>query len=131
MAVIDPVHARGTSNRANSEFHADSLAEPEVFWAQEAARIDWHKPFTKVRDYSKPPFCAWYVGGETNLCHNAIDRHLAARGDQVALVWISTEVDQQRTFTYRQLHDEVSRFAALLAEQGVGRGLGQTMARGR
>ena len=117
MAIIDT--PRSITHR---EFHAGSLAEPEVFWAQEAARIDWHKPFTRVLEYSKPPLRSWYVGGETNLCHNAIDRHLAARGDQVALVWISTEVDQQRTFTYRQLHDEVNRFAALLAEQGVGRG---------
>jgi propionyl-CoA synthetase len=117
MAVIDTL--RKDTYR---EFHADSLAEPEAFWAREASLIDWHKPFAEVLDYSKPPFRSWYAGGETNLCHNAIDRHLATRGDQAALIWISTEVDQTRTFTYRQLHDEVNRFAALLAELGVGRG---------
>jgi propionyl-CoA synthetase len=104
------------------EFHARSLEDPEGFWAAEAERIDWHKPFTKVLDYAKPPFRSWYVGGETNLCHNAVDRHLAARGEQRALVWVSTEVDETRTFTYSQLHDEVNRFAAILRELGVGRG---------
>jgi propionyl-CoA synthetase len=104
------------------EFHARSLEDPEGFWAAEAERIDWHKPFTKVLDYAKPPFRSWYVGGETNLCHNAVDRHLAARAEQRALVWVSTEVDETRTFTYSQLHDEVNRFAAILRELGVGRG---------
>ena len=52
-------------------------------------------------DYSKPPFRSWFVGGETNLCYNAVDRHLATRGDQKALVWISTEVDQTRTLHLR------------------------------
>ena len=54
------------------------------------------------------------MGGETNLCHNALDRHLATRGSQPALVWISTEVDQERRFTYAELHAEVNRFAAVL-----------------
>jgi propionyl-CoA synthetase len=119
MAVIDTEHTS-----TYRDFCAGSLADPQAFWAREAQRIDWHKPFAKVLDYSKPPFRSWYAGGETNLCHNAIDRHLAARGDQAALVWISTEVDRQRTYTYRELHDEVNRFAALLAELGVGRGDG-------
>src|SRR5690242_4676460 len=104
------------------EFHARSIRDPEGFWAEQARMIDWHKPFRKVLDYAKPPFRSWFVGGEINLCHNAVDRHLAKRASQPALVWISTEVDQTRTFTYAQLHDEVNRFAALLAELGVGRG---------
>jgi propionyl-CoA synthetase len=106
----------------NKEFYARSVEDPEGFWAEEAKRIDWHKPFTKVLDYAKPPFRSWFVGGETNLCHNAVDRHLAKRGDQQALVWISTEVGETRTFTYRQLFDEVNRFAAILRELGVGKG---------
>src|SRR5687768_3954140 len=104
------------------EFYRRSIEDPEGFWADEAKRIDWHTPFGKVLDYSKPPFSRWFVGGETNLCHNAVDRHLAKRGDQPALVWISTEVDQKRTYTYRDLHDEVNRFAAILRDLGVGRG---------
>ena len=103
-------------------FYTGSVADPERFWAREAKRIEWHKPFAQVLDYSKPPFRKWFVGGETNLCFNAVDRHLAERRDQAALAWISTEVDQKRTFTYGQLHDEVNRFAAILQELGVGRG---------
>ena len=104
------------------EFHARSLKDRDAFWTEEAKRIDWHKPFTKVLDYSRPPFAKWFVGGETNLCHNAVDRHLAARGDQKALVWISTEVDQEQSFTYRQLHAEVNRVAAMMQSLGLGRG---------
>ncbi len=54
------------------------------FWAEQAQLIDWQTPFSAVLDYSKPPFARWFVGGRTNICHNAIDRHLAARGDQKA-----------------------------------------------
>ena len=103
-------------------FYAGSVASPERFWGQQAKLIDWHKPPKKVLDYSKPPFCKWFVGGETNLCYNAIDRHLSMRAEQPALVWLSTEVDQKRTFTYAQLADEVNRFAAILRDLGVGRG---------
>ncbi len=104
------------------DFYARSVADPEAFWAGEAQRIDWHKPFTQVLEYSNPPFTSWFKGGETNLCHNAVDRHVATRGSQDALVWISTEVDQVRKFTYAELADEVNRFAAVLRELGVGRG---------
>jgi len=104
------------------DFYRRSIEDPSGFWSEQAQRIEWHKPFTKVLDYSKPPFRDWFVGGETNLCHNAIDRHLATRANQEALVWISTEVDEKRTFTYAQLHDEVNRFAAVLKANGVGRG---------
>jgi propionyl-CoA synthetase len=106
----------------NKEFHRRSLLDPEGFWAAEARRIDWHKPFGKVLEYAKPPFSKWFVGGETNLCHNAVDRHVKERGDQDALVWISTEVNQKRTFTYAELYAEVSRFAAVLRDLGVGKG---------
>jgi propionyl-CoA synthetase len=104
------------------DVHAHSLASPETFWADEAKRIDWVKPFHQVCDYTKPPFAKWFVGGETNLCYNAVDRHLVTRPDQAALVWISSEVEQTRTFTYRQLFDEVNRFAAVLKSLGVGKG---------
>src|SRR5512142_3112283 len=104
------------------ELYERSIRDPEGFWAEQARMIDWHKPFAKVLDYSKPPFRSWFVGGETNLCHNAVDRHLAKRDSQAALVWISTEVDQKRSFTYAQLHDEVNRFAGILRSLGVGRG---------
>ena len=54
----------------------------DAFWAEQAALIDWQRPFQQVLDYGRPPFARWFVGGETNLCHNAVDRHLAARGGQ-------------------------------------------------
>src|SRR5260221_774663 len=101
------------------DFHRRSIEDRDGFWAEQAKLIHWQRPFQKVLDYSKPPFARWYVGGETNLCHNAIDRHLAARGEQKALVWISTEVDQTRTFTYRELHAEVNRVAAMMQSLGV------------
>ncbi|MGZ5062483.1 MAG: propionate--CoA ligase [Usitatibacter sp.] len=104
------------------DFYKRSLDDPEGFWAAEARRIDWHKPFGKVLEYAKPPFRKWFVGGETNLCYNAVDRHVRDRGDQAALVWISTEVNQTRTFSYGELYGEVNRFAAILRELGVGKG---------
>src|SRR6185436_780216 len=97
-------------------------AERESFWAEEARLVHWQRPFDQVLDYSRPPFARWFVGGRTNLCHNAIDRHLATRADQKALVWISTEVDAKREFTFRELADEVNRFAAILKANGVGKG---------
>ncbi len=104
------------------DFQRRSLAERASFWAEEARLVHWQRPFDEVLDYSRPPFARWFVGGRTNLCHNAIDRHLAARGDQNALVWISTEVDQTRSYTYRQLFDEVNRVAAMMRELGVKQG---------
>jgi propionyl-CoA synthetase len=104
------------------EFHRRSIADREGFWAEQAKLIDWHRPFSKVLDYSRPPFARWFVGGETNLCHNAVDRHLASRGEQKALVWISTEVNEQREFSYRQLHEEVNRVASMMQSLGVKKG---------
>jgi propionyl-CoA synthetase len=104
------------------EFHRRSLEDKEGFWGEEAKLVHWHKPFEKVLDYSRPPFAKWFVGGQTNLCYNAVDRHLAARAEQKALVWISTEVDQAKTYTYRQLHEEVNRVAAMMQSLGVKQG---------
>ncbi len=105
-----------------TQFHRRSIDDKDGFWSEQAKLIDWHKPFGEVLDYSRPPFAKWFVGGETNLCHNAIDRHLAARADQKALVWISTEVDKEQSYTYRELHAEVQRVAAMMLELGVKRG---------
>ncbi|HYY61125.1 MAG TPA: propionate--CoA ligase [Burkholderiales bacterium] len=104
------------------EFHRRSLEDREGFWREQASLIDWQRPFRQVLNYSRAPFARWFVGGETNLCHNAIDRHLAARGSQPALVWISTEVNETRSFTYRELHAEVNRVAAMMQSLGVKRG---------
>jgi propionyl-CoA synthetase len=101
------------------EFYRRSLEERDGFWAEQAQLIDWRRAHDQVLDYSRPPFARWFVGGETNLCHNAIDRHLARRAEQAALVWISTEVGQARTFTYKELHQEVNRAAAMMRSLGV------------
>ena len=107
---------------ACAEFHRRSIDDRDAFWREEAQLVDWHAPFAEVLDPSRPPFARWFVGGRTNLCHNAVDRHLAARGDQPALIYISTETGQTRTYTYAGLHEEVNRCAAMLKARGVGRG---------
>jgi propionyl-CoA synthetase len=104
------------------DMHRRSIQDRDAFWGEEAKRIDWHKPFSKVLDYSRPPFAKWFVGGETNLCHNAVDRHLKDRGEQKALVWISTEVDQVKSYSYNELFNEVNRAAAMMQSLGLARG---------
>ena len=103
-------------------FHARSINEPASFWADQATLIDWAKPFHQVLDYSQPPFARWFVGGETNLCWNAIDRHLATRADQPALIFVSTETNETKRYTYAQLYREVNRLAGILQGLGVGKG---------
>jgi len=107
---------------AYSEHFNRSINERDAFWAEEAKLIDWHTPFTQVCDFSNPPFAKWFVGGTTNLCHNAIDRHVATRGDQTALHFISSETNVETKYTYRQMHAEVNRVAAMLQALGVTKG---------
>jgi propionyl-CoA synthetase len=104
------------------EFHRRSLEDREAFWRDEARLVDWQTPFAQVLDYSRPPFAKWFVGGRTNLCHNAVDRHLPARSAQPALIFISTETGESRTYTYAELYEEVNACAAMLAGEGVARG---------
>ena len=107
-----------------ADFQRRSLEDRQRdgFWAEQAQLIDWHRPFDRVCDYDNPPFAKWFVGGQTNLCHNAIDRHLAARADQNALIWVSTETDQEKVYSYRERHAEVQRMAACLLALGVKQG---------
>lgn len=104
------------------EFYRRSIEQPEAFWAEQARAIHWHRPPERILDYAQPPFRRWFAGGETNLCYNAIDRHLDERGDQLALVAISSETGQTRELSYRELHREVNVFAAVLKSLDVGRG---------
>src|SRR3979490_1651310 len=104
------------------ELHRRSIEDKEGFWAEQAKLVHWERPPGKVLDYRRPPFAKWFVGGETNLCYNALDRHLGARGDQKALVYISTETGEERSFSYRELHLEVQRAAAMMRSLGVGKG---------
>ncbi len=105
-----------------ADFHRRSIEEPDTFWAEQAELIEWHKPFDKVCDYSKPPFVQWFPCGQTNLCHNAVDRHVKTRPDDKALIWVSTEVDKEVVYSFRELHAEVQRMAAILLELGVKKG---------
>ncbi|HLL20087.1 MAG TPA: propionate--CoA ligase, partial [Rubrivivax sp.] len=98
------------------------IDDPERFWTEQAALIDWRTPFAKVCDYSEPPFPRWFVGGTTNLCHNAVDRHLGERGGFNALIWVSTETGQERLYSFAELHAEVQRMAATLISLGVTKG---------
>lgn len=110
------------SNGTYQNLYDESIRNPKGFWARQADLIDWHKPFDKVLDDSKPPFAAWYVGGKTNLCHNAVDRHLDELGDKPALIYVSTEVNQEKVYTFRELHQEVQIAAAMLQKMGVEKG---------
>ncbi len=107
---------------AYKAFHERSVKDPQGFWAEQAKLIEWQKPFDQVLDYSNPPFAKWFVGGKTNLCHNAVDRHLKDRADQQALVAVSTETDQEKAYTFKELHTEVNRMAAILKANGVVKG---------
>jgi propionyl-CoA synthetase len=105
-----------------ADFHRRSITERDAFWSEQSALIDWQTPPRQVCDYTNPPFAKWFVGGTTNLCHNAVDRHLATRPDQAALIFVSTETNQERTYSFRELHAEVQRMAAILRELGAEQG---------
>ncbi|GAB1436434.1 hypothetical protein MASR2M32_26810 [Sphaerotilus sulfidivorans] len=107
---------------AYADFHRRSIEDRDGFWGEQAQLIDWHKPFDQVCDYSNPPFARWFAGGETNLCHNAVDRHLATRADQNALIFVSTETNTEKAYSYRELHAEVQRMAAIYQSLGVRKG---------
>jgi propionyl-CoA synthetase len=104
------------------EFCRRALEQQESFWVEQAEAIHWQKPFHTVCDFSRPPFAKWFVGGETNLCYNAVDRHLPLRANQPALHYLSTEIDATESFTYHQLYEEVCRFSAVLRSLGLQRG---------
>src|ERR1700720_797309 len=103
-----------------AEVYRRSLAEPEAFWAEAAEAIDWERRWDRVLDDSRPPFYRWFAGARLNTCWNAVDRHVAAGpGEGVALVWDSPVTGQIQRFTYRELRDQVARFAGVLSGLGV------------
>ena len=107
------------------EMYAESLRDPDAFWGEHGKRIDWISPYTKVKNtlYSKEDVSIkWYEDGTLNACVNCIDRHLETRGDDIAIIWEGDEPDQDAKITYRQLYEEVCRFANVLKQQGVGKG---------
>ena len=105
-----------------ADFYHQSLNNRDAFWSEQAQQVDWHKKPDRICDASNPPFARWFVGGELNLCHNAVDRHLAQRADQAALIAVSTETDTEKVYTFAELHREVQRMAASFKALGVKKG---------
>jgi acetyl-CoA synthetase len=109
-----------------AELYAASVANPDAFWAEQAARIDWIKPFTRVQDvnFQAPDVSIeWFGDGTLNVAANCVDRHLEARGEQTAIIWEPDNPDEAaQRITYRQLHSSVNRMANVLKGLGVGRG---------
>ena len=104
------------------EFYRRSIDQPDAFWSEQAQLVDWQTPFSQVCDFSRPPFAKWFVGGKTNLCHNAVDRHAAKRPDAPALIFVSTETDEEKTYSFAELKTEVMRMAAIYKSLGVKKG---------
>ncbi|WP_439519215.1 propionate--CoA ligase [Hydrogenophaga sp.] len=109
-------------HRGYAEFYRRSMEDRDAFWTEQAALVDWEKPFDRVCNHDNPPFARWFEGGQINLCHNAVDRHLKDRAEQNALIFVSTEIDAERTYSFRELHAEVQHMAAVLLDQGVKKG---------
>jgi len=108
---------------AYAKAYAEAIADPEGFWGEAAKALDWDRPFDRVLDDRGAPLYRWFTGGALNTCHNAIDRHvLGGRADQAAVIYDSPVTGVKRTITYRELRDEVARFAGLLRSLGVGPG---------
>ena len=107
---------------AYADFHRRSIEDRDGFWREQSQLIDWHVEPQQICDYDRPPFAKWFVGGQTNLCYNAVDRHLKDRADQPALIFVSTETDQEKVYSFRELSEEVQRMAAILKELGVKKG---------
>jgi propionyl-CoA synthetase len=105
-----------------ADFYRRSIDQPDAFWTEQAQLIDWQQPFTRVCNYDNPPFVHWFEGGKTNLCHNALDRHLKDRADQAALIYVSTETGTEKTYSFAELNREVQRMAASLQALGVQKG---------
>lgn len=105
-----------------ADFFEQSISQPEIFWAEQAGLIDWQKQPQTILNYDNPPFAAWYAGGTTNLCHNAVDRHLVLQADKPALIFVSSETNAEKVYTFKQLHREVNRMAAILQDLGVVKG---------
>jgi len=113
-----------SSSLQYERMYKSSIEDPEAFWGDIAQSFVWQKKWDKVRDYSfgDPVDIKWFVGGKTNLCCNALDRHLDKRGNQTALIWEGNTPGEDAKFTYRQLHTEVCKFANVLKSLGVKKG---------
>ncbi|MHA1157849.1 MAG: AMP-binding protein, partial [Alphaproteobacteria bacterium] len=107
------------------DLYRQSVSDPEGFWAEQARNVDWIKPFTKVKNtsFDQPDVhIQWFQDGSLNVSANCLDRHLAERGDQVAIIWEGDDAAEDRKITYRELHADVCRFANVLKGLGVAKG---------
>ncbi len=104
------------------EFYRRSIDQPEQFWGEQAELIDWKTRPQKICDFSRPPFVKWFSGGETNLCYNAVDRHAEKRPNDRALIYVSTETNEEKIYSFSELKAEVMRMAAVMQSLGVGKG---------
>jgi acetyl-CoA synthetase len=128
--IIHPVpadwQARAFIDAAKyKDMYARSIADPDAFWGEEGKRIDWIKPYTKVKNTTFGPgevSIKWFEDGVTNVAMNCIDRHLAKRADQVAIIWEGDDPKDQKLITYKELHEAVCRLANVLKAQGVAKG---------
>src|SRR2546427_2501555 len=107
------------------EMYARSIKDPNAFWAEQAKRLDWYRAPTKIKNTSFGPgnvSIKWFEDGVLNVAYNCIDRHLAKRGKQTAIIWEGDDPTQSKHITYQELHDEVCRFANILRNRGVKKG---------
>src|SRR6266545_3730594 len=108
-----------------NDMYARSIKDPDAFWGEQAKRIDWIKPFTKVKNSSFGSgniSIKWFEDGVLNVAYNCLDRHLTKRGDQVAIIWEADDPKHDKKITYRQLHAEVCKFANVLKARSVKKG---------
>ena len=121
-----PQNFKGTAwadDEKYQQMYRQSLENPEAFWAEQAERVDWFKKWDKVLDWNyHEANIRWFEGGQLNVSYNCLDRHLEKKGDQIALIWEGDDPEEDRSFTYRELHEQVCRFANVLKQQGIEKG---------
>ena len=112
------------NNKQYNEMYQRSIEDPEGFWAEHGKRIDWIKPYTKVKDvdYNKPVHIKWYYDGTLNASANCLDRHLAKRGDQTAIIWEGDDPNDSKIITYKELYAEVCKFSSAMKAEGIKKG---------
>ena len=129
-ASLYPVRPEVAANTLTDEatykaMYQQSVVNPDGFWREQAKRLDWIKPFTTVKQTSFDDHhvdIKWFADGTLNVSYNCLDRHLAERGDQIAIIWEGDDPSEQRNITYRELHEEVCKLANALRGQDVHRG---------
>jgi len=120
-AIAKAAHADDAKYQA---MYRQSVDDPEAFWAEQAKRLDWSTFPTKIKDvdFADKARIRWYEDGVLNVSYNCIDRHLAKRGDQTAILWEGDDPDQSKAITYKELHDKVCRLANVMKDFGVKKG---------